>query len=100
MQLVSLGKIAVPTAGVPVAVTASNAMAKQVVFRSASGNAGLTKVLDSAGTLAAELEKPTAGAITDEFKTPVMEGNLIPVKQFSVDAATNGDNVIVSYWQE
>ena len=98
MQLVSFGKITVTTSGTPVAVTVDQGLfASKITFRPASANSGITKVLDNAGNIAAELQKPASGH-TDEFCVGGGDGgNSVQLSQFKLDAATSGDGMYVSY---
>ncbi len=102
MQMLSLGKIVVPTAGTPVQISTVGGgtgpwpQAHKIIFRPASSNTGIVYV-KVGGVIAAELQKPSAG-MTDQFETPSIDGNQIQLNQFFVDAATNGDGVYVSYF--
>lgn len=102
MQMNSLGKIVVPTAGTPVQISTVGGgtgpwpLAHKVTFRAASANAGITYVKATGGVVAAELQKPSGG-VSDEFEVGPSVGNQIQLNTLFVDAATNGDGVYVSY---
>jgi hypothetical protein len=101
MKAYPLGKIAVPTSGTPVQVTANTAVvAAKVEFTADPAMAGATAtVKDSAsGTVIAQLLKPANG-VAGRWETPTFQdGNPIRVSDFAVDAATANDGVFVTYW--
>lgn len=107
MTAIPLGKISVPSAGTPVAITLTTAQAAQlstgglcakVEFQPDTGNTG-TVTVKQGGVAIAPLPKPANGYVAS-WSTPECDGNRINPLTFALDAATNGDGAFVTLWVE
>lgn len=105
MQAIPLGRIAVPTAGTPVAISLTDA---QAAMLSAAGQCakvevwpdpaatGIVYVKQGGVTLAA---LPKATNVANPWSTPDdCCGNRINPKAFALDAATGNDGAFVTLW--
>jgi hypothetical protein len=109
MQAKTLGKIAVPTPGTAVQVSALSGIAGEcarIRFEAVMGNTnatfvGVTGLVGS--TLAnciKQLAKPTAGAPPDFFELDTEDNtNTLNISDYYVDATTAGEGVLVTFWQ-
>lgn len=107
MQFVSLGKIAVPTAGQPVQVSTTRLMVRGFRVSSVPGATGRMyfgvaglKASTRAGLLK-DLAAPATGvnSIVDSYeRDPGEHTNLTDLSQFYVDADVSGEGPVVSYW--
>jgi len=102
MTLTSLGTIAVPTPGTPVAVSTvfSNSVARLVV-QTAPNNTGRT-YLGLTG-----MNKSTLAGVTrilsasDRYEVTTADGtDGISLAQLAIDADNAGEGLLVSYWTE
>lgn len=102
MKLVSLGKVAVATAGTIAQVTTDASIMAHVVYvdlvpgNTGDIHVGLSTLVKATlvGCLGV-LTKASPDTWRKEFRAP--KGNSIQVSQFYLDAGTNGDGAIVSY---
>jgi hypothetical protein len=101
MQKVALGKIAVPTPGTRVALTADTTIyAAKIEFNADPAMAGTSVTVkdNGSGNAIASLLKPANG-FTGNWETPTLAvGNSLRVSDYAVDAATANDGVFVTYW--
>jgi hypothetical protein len=104
MQVISLGKITVSSAGTPVQASSTSILAHKVIIEPLSTNSGKSYVGTSAITVSsgAGLIKTflavAASGINDQLVISAGDqGNSIDVSQFWFDVATNGQGFIVSY---
>lgn len=98
LKLHTLAQTTVTTAGTRVQVSASNIAASTVIFSVPAANTGSIFVGDSnvSSTRGIEVPKGTTISITaDMFGKP--SGSDLLLSDLYVDAATNGDDVNVSY---
>ena len=105
MQAIPLGRINVPTAGTPVALTLS---AAQLALLPPSQQVNRVEVwpdtqatgrvlVKCQGVTLAVLPVPTGGYPVP-WSTPDSDRNSIAYAQFSLDAVTNGDGAYVTLW--
>lgn len=99
VKLTGLGYVTIATAGTPVPLSATQILTPGCLIQAATTNTGLVYVggSDLDGThrgielppgAAIEVEGPMIGSMLEEFD----------LSQIKVDAATNGDKVLVSYF--
>ena len=104
MQAIPLGRINVPAAGTPVAISLTDA---QAAMLSAAGQCSKVEVwpdpaatgkvyVKQGGVTLAALPKPTDHVAP--WETPACCGNRITPTVFQIDAATNNDGAFVTLW--
>ena len=107
MQVITLGKIAVPTPGTPVAIALS---AAQKAMLPASGNVhkievwpdpadtGVTKVFNG-GVQVAGLPSPgtAAGGHAEPYRMGTEQGNMLNPGNWSVDNTVSGNGPFVTF---
>jgi hypothetical protein len=104
MQVISLGKITVTTAGTPVRATATSTLAYKIIVEPLVGNTGKSYVGTSALTVStgAGLIKTFLPVATNGFND-IWEicaedgGNALDVSAFWFDVQTSGQGVTLSY---
>ncbi|MGA7238907.1 MAG: hypothetical protein WBY44_24710 [Bryobacteraceae bacterium] len=105
MTAIPLGRITVPTAGTPVAITLT---AAQKALLSAAGQCSKVEVwpdpaatgkvfVKKSGVVLDALAVPSGGYPVP-WSTPDCTGNIIQPGIYSIDAATNGDGAYVTVW--
>jgi hypothetical protein len=105
MQILSLGKITVTTAGTPVQATSTSIMAHEVIIEPLAGNSGKSYVgnstinVSSGAGVSKTFLPPAASGGNDSYRLNARsgDGNTIDVSQFWVDVQTSGQGVTVSY---
>jgi hypothetical protein len=106
MQIVSLGKIAPATAGTPQRLTSDTTItASKIILSQVAGTTGTT-IFGLYGslnrsTLAGGIKQflaPGASGFLDFIEiTPANGGRTITVADYAVDAANNGEGLLISY---
>jgi hypothetical protein len=106
MQATALGKIAVPTPGTPVQVSATSIKAAKIRFEAALSNAHVTWV-GGAGMVGStltrvmkQLQIPAAGAPADSIELLTEPGETqLDLSDYWIDANTATEGVLVTFWQ-
>ncbi len=103
MTITPLGKIAVTTAGTPVRVTATATPCHAIIVSQIAASTGATHFGDStlvASTLVGVIKtflKPATGfGVADQMIITSPGGNLLNAADYYVDAAVNGEGLLVS----
>jgi hypothetical protein len=107
MQATALGKVSVPTAGTPVQLTSDKTIfASKIVFTTVNiagrmfvGKAGMNKTT-GAGVITEMFPYAASNGAPDRFEIESEDANLLRVSDYWIDAATNGDGLYVTYFQE
>lgn len=107
LQAFSLGKIAVPSPGTPVPVTADGTIrVARIRFAEVIGEAGRTFVgvsgmnkASGAGVIKEFWPTGGGGAVADDFVIDAPDAkHPLRLADYYVDANTAGEGLIVSYW--
>jgi hypothetical protein len=101
MTLTSLGNIAVPTPGTPVALSTGSSTAARLVIQTAPANTGRT-YLGLTGMNKFTLDGVTRIlAASDRYEVNTADGtDGISISQLVIDADNAGEGLLVSYWTE
>ena len=98
MNIIPLGKIAVPTPGTTVRVTADETIkVHSVTFVQIPGAVGVTSIKNAAGTIFRQFLPSGSSGPDSDAKFHAESGNLIKLADFYVDAATAGEGLYVYY---
>lgn len=103
MAWVSLGAIDVPGTGTPVRVTSTPTKAAMIIVQADPGNTGTTAYVGLSGLTIAGLVDVlavlTKGDPPFVLAQPTLGPNPFELSDLFIDVDTNGDNVLISYFE-